>query len=46
VETGKDHHCQLIVVGQGHHSFLGRAFGADTAAEVEKHAGIPVEIVD
>ena len=46
VETGKDHHCQLIVVGQGHHSFLGRAFGVDTAAEVEKHAGIPVEVVD
>ncbi len=46
VETAKDHHCQLVVVGQGHHSFLGRAFGADVALEVEKHAGIPVEIVD
>ena len=46
VETAKDHHCQMIVVGHGHHSFLGRAFGADVAAEVQKHAGMPVEVVD
>lgn len=46
VETAKDHHCSMVVVGQGHHSFLGKVFGADVASEVEKHAGIPVEIVD
>ncbi len=46
VETARDNKAQVIVVGQGHHGFLGRAFGADVAAEVEKHAGIPVEIVD
>ena len=46
VETAQDYKAQLIVVGQGHHGFLGRAFGADVAAEVQKHAGIPVEVVD
>jgi nucleotide-binding universal stress UspA family protein len=46
VETAKDHKARLIVVGHTHHGFLGKVFGADVSAEVEKHAGIPVEIVD
>lgn len=46
VETAKDNGAQLIVVGHRHHSILGRVFGTDVAAEVEKHAGIPVEVVE
>ena len=46
VETAQEYHARLIVVGHSHHGFLGKVFGADVAAEVEKHAGIPVEVVD
>jgi nucleotide-binding universal stress UspA family protein len=46
LETAQQHGAQVIVVGHTHHSLLGRMFGADVSAEVEKHAGIPVEVVD
>ena len=46
VETAKDYKVQLVVVGHTHHGFLGKVFGADVSAEVEKHAGCPVEIID
>ncbi len=46
VETARDYGAQLIVVGHSHHGFLGKVFGADVAAEVEKHAGIPVEVME
>jgi nucleotide-binding universal stress UspA family protein len=45
VETAQQYAAQVIVVGHSHHGFLGRLFGADVSAEVEKHAGIPVEVV-
>jgi nucleotide-binding universal stress UspA family protein len=46
VETAQQYEAQVIVVGHSHHGFLGRLFGADVSAEVEKHAGIPVEVVE
>lgn len=46
VETAQQYKAQVIVVGHAHHGFLGKVFGADVSAEVEKHTGIPVEIVD
>ena len=45
-DTAKDYKAQLVVVGHTHHGFLGKVFGADVSAEVQKHAGCPVEVVD
>jgi nucleotide-binding universal stress UspA family protein len=42
VDTARDLHARTIVLGEHHHSLLGRFFGADTAEEVQKHAGCDV----
>jgi len=46
VDAAKARDADLIVLGHSHHSLLGRLFGADTAAEVQSHAGVPVIAVD
>lgn len=46
VETAQDRKARVVVVGHTHHGLLAKAFGADISAEVEKHAGCPVEVVD
>jgi nucleotide-binding universal stress UspA family protein len=45
VDTAKDLHARLIVVGEHHHSMLGRFFGTDTAEEIQRHAGCDVLVV-
>jgi nucleotide-binding universal stress UspA family protein len=42
VDTARDLHARLIVVGEHHHSLLGRFFGTDTAEEIQRHAGCDV----
>jgi nucleotide-binding universal stress UspA family protein len=42
VDAARDLHATLIVVGEHHHSLLGRFFGADTADEVQKQSGCDV----
>lgn len=37
---------ELIVVGSHHHGFLASLFGADVGAEVRKHAGCEVILVE
>ena len=39
VDAARDSGADLIVLGEHHHSFLGRVFGSDVAAEVERRAG-------
>lgn len=36
----------LVVVGHHHHGFLSRMFGGDVAAEVQRHSGSEVIVVD
>jgi nucleotide-binding universal stress UspA family protein len=42
VDTASAMHADVIVVGEHHHSMLGRLFGADTAEEVQREAGCEV----
>jgi nucleotide-binding universal stress UspA family protein len=42
----RDRGASLLVVGKGHHSFLGRWLGTDVAADVERDAGCPVLVVE
>ena len=42
VDAARDSGAELIVLGEHHHSFLGRMFGSDVAAEVERRAGARV----
>jgi nucleotide-binding universal stress UspA family protein len=42
VEAARRIHAQVIVVGDHHHGFLGRLFGADVDAEVQREAGCDV----
>jgi nucleotide-binding universal stress UspA family protein len=42
VDAARDSGADLIVLGEHHHSFLGRMFGGDVAAEVERRAGARV----
>ena len=42
VDAARDLHATTIILGEHHHSMLGRFFGADTAEEVQKHAGCDV----
>ena len=37
--TARDRNARLVVVAAHHHSFLGRLFGNDVAAEVERELG-------
>ena len=39
VDAARDNGADLIVLGEHHHSFLGRVFGSDVGAEVERRAG-------
>ena len=45
VDAARDSGAELIVLGEHHHSFLGRVFGSDVAAEVERRAGARVVAV-
>jgi nucleotide-binding universal stress UspA family protein len=42
VETARRVRAQVIVLGEHHHGFLGRLFGADIDAEVQREAGSEV----
>jgi nucleotide-binding universal stress UspA family protein len=42
VDAARDSGAELIVLGEHHHSFLGRVFGSDVAAEVERRSGARV----
>ena len=42
VDAARDNGADLIVLGEHHHSFFGRVFGSDVAAEVERRAGARV----
>jgi nucleotide-binding universal stress UspA family protein len=46
LNEARDRSASAIVVGHGHHSRLGRWFGTDTAAEIERAAGCRVIVVD
>jgi nucleotide-binding universal stress UspA family protein len=39
VDTASDIHADVIVLGEHHHSLLGRFFGTDTADQVQREAG-------
>lgn len=42
VETAREVHADVIVVGDHHHGFLARAFGADVGAAVQREANCQV----
>ena len=44
--TARDREARLVVLAAHHHSFLGRLFGTDVAAEVERELGAGVVVVD
>ena len=46
LNEARDRGAAAIVVGQGHHSLLGRWLGTHTAAEIERAAGCRVVVVD
>lgn len=46
VAAARDHGASLVVLGEHHHSALGRFFGSDTAAEVEGELGSNVVVVE
>ena len=46
VDVARDRGASLIVVGSHHHGFLAKLVGADVAAEVKRHAGAEVLVVD
>ena len=46
VGTARDRHADVVVLGAHHHSALGRFFGSDTAAEVERELDAKVVVVD
>jgi nucleotide-binding universal stress UspA family protein len=45
VDAARDSQAELVVLGGHHHSFLGRVFGSDVAAEVERRVGARVVVV-
>jgi nucleotide-binding universal stress UspA family protein len=46
VAAARDQKADLVVLGEHHHSGLGRFFGSDTAAEVERELGADVVVVE
>jgi nucleotide-binding universal stress UspA family protein len=46
VDVVRDRGASLIVVGTHHHSFLAKLVGEDVAAEVKRHAGADVLVVE
>jgi nucleotide-binding universal stress UspA family protein len=45
-EVARERGASLVVVGAHHHGFLSRLAGSDVAAEVERHVGANVLVVD
>jgi nucleotide-binding universal stress UspA family protein len=46
VDVARDRGASLLVVGSHHHGFLSKLVGTDVAAEVKRHAGAEVLVVD
>jgi nucleotide-binding universal stress UspA family protein len=46
VGTARDQQADVVVLGAHHHGALGRFFGSDTAAEVERELDAKVLVVD
>jgi len=46
IATAAEHDVDLVVVGAHHHGLLGRLLGGDVAAELRRHAGCEVQIVE
>lgn len=46
VDVAKERGASKIVVGHHHHGMLGRLFGTDVAADVQRHAECEVVVVD
>jgi nucleotide-binding universal stress UspA family protein len=46
VDVARDRGASLVVVGSHHHGFLARLVGEDVAAEVKRHAGSDVLVVE
>ena len=46
VDVVRDHGASLLVVGSHHHGFLAKLVGTDVAAEVKRHAGADVLVVE
>ena len=45
VDTAREHGASRIIVGAHHHGFLGRLFGEDVDAEVQRAADCEVVLV-
>ena len=46
VDVARDRRASLVVVGSHHHGFLAKLVGTDVAAEVKRHAGADVLVVE
>jgi nucleotide-binding universal stress UspA family protein len=46
VDVARDRGASLVVVGSHHHGFLAKLVGSDVAAEVKRHAGADVVVVE
>jgi nucleotide-binding universal stress UspA family protein len=46
VDVARDRNASLVVVGSHHHGLLAKLVGADVAAEVKRHAGADVLVVE
>ena len=46
VDVARDRGASLVVVGSHHHGFLAKLVGTDVAAEVKRHAGADVLVVE
>jgi nucleotide-binding universal stress UspA family protein len=46
VDVARDRGASLVVVGTHHHGFLSKLVGNDVAAEVKRHAGADVLVVE
>jgi nucleotide-binding universal stress UspA family protein len=46
VDVAKERRATTIVVGHHHHGMLGRMFGSDVAADVQREADCAVIVVD
>lgn len=46
VDVARDRKASLVLLGSHHHSLLGRLFGADVAADVERELGARLIVVE
>ena len=46
VDTARERKARLIVVGEHHHGFLSRVFGADVAGDIRREADCEVLVVE